>query len=182
MLKKVWRSSLSFMLLRPKYTQANTAPAASNKFKLWCFCFQTCLSRSESWGRLFSRFFFFNACILWYYLSEPLTSLSCSLNAVFPDLKMWDTIACANASFLTYFIISIVGLENVPPNAGFQKRATFSSLNVGLAWTGNWTRDTCVASSGTNCSDIHYTFSLAVWHGRSNVFDMPCQMSGSLVA
>jgi hypothetical protein len=33
-------------------------------------------------------FFFFNACILRHYLSKPLTSLSCSLNAVIPCLKM----------------------------------------------------------------------------------------------
>jgi hypothetical protein len=33
-------------------------------------------------------FFFFNACIFRYYLSKPLTSLSCSLNAVFPCIKM----------------------------------------------------------------------------------------------
>jgi hypothetical protein len=32
--------------------------------------------------------FFFNVCILRYHLSKPLTSLSCSLNAVFPCLKM----------------------------------------------------------------------------------------------
>jgi hypothetical protein len=32
----------------------------------------------------FFVFFFNNACILQYYLSKPLTSLSCSLNAVFP--------------------------------------------------------------------------------------------------
>jgi hypothetical protein len=32
--------------------------------------------------------FFFNACILRYYLSKPLTILSCSLNAVFPCLKL----------------------------------------------------------------------------------------------
>jgi hypothetical protein len=37
--------------------------------------------------------FFLNACIFWYYLSKPLTSLSCPLNAVFPGLKMWDTFA-----------------------------------------------------------------------------------------
>jgi hypothetical protein len=36
---------------------------------------------------------FFNACILRYYLSKPLTSLSCPLNAVFPCLKMLDTFA-----------------------------------------------------------------------------------------
>jgi uncharacterized membrane protein YagU involved in acid resistance len=80
-------------------------------------------------------FFFFNACILRYYLSKPLTSLSCPLNAVFPGLKMWDTFACATAILLTHFIISIAVLENVPPYAGLQKRATFSTLNVGLAGT-----------------------------------------------
>jgi hypothetical protein len=36
---------------------------------------------------------FFNLCFLRYYLSKPLTSLSCSMNAVFPGLKMWDTLA-----------------------------------------------------------------------------------------
>jgi hypothetical protein len=78
-------------------------------------------------------FLFSNACILRYYLSKPLTSLSCSLNAVFPGLDMWDTFACANAIFLTHFIISIAVLENVPPDAGLQKRATFSTLIVGSA-------------------------------------------------
>jgi uncharacterized membrane protein YagU involved in acid resistance len=43
----------------------------------------------------------------------------------FPGLKMWDTFACATAIFLTHFIISIVVLENVPPDAGIHKRATF---------------------------------------------------------
>jgi hypothetical protein len=92
-----------------------------------------------------SLFFFFNACILRYYLSRPLTSLSCSLNAVFPGLKLWDAFTCAKANFLTHFIISIAVLENVPPGAGLQKRANFSTLNVGLPGTGNRTRDTCVA-------------------------------------
>jgi hypothetical protein len=44
----------------------------------------------QSRGR---SFFFFSACILRYYLSKPLTSLSCPWNAVFPGLKMWDTFA-----------------------------------------------------------------------------------------
>jgi hypothetical protein len=83
----------------------------------------------------FCTTFFFNAFILRYYLSKPLTSLSCSLNAVFPGLKMWDTSPCATVIFLTPFIISIAVLENVPPDAGLQKRATFSTLNVGL-WPG----------------------------------------------
>jgi hypothetical protein len=43
----------------------------------------------------------------------------------FPGLKMWDTFACAPANFLTYVIISIAVLKNVPPEAGVQKRATF---------------------------------------------------------
>jgi hypothetical protein len=58
--------------------------------------------------------------------------------------------------FLTHFIISIAVLENVPPDAGLQKRDTFSTLNVGLAGTGNQTLATCVARSGTNRSAIHY--------------------------
>jgi hypothetical protein len=53
-----------------------------------------------------------------------------------PGLKMWDTFACATAMFSTHFIISIAGLENVPPDAGLQKIATFSTLNVGLAGIG----------------------------------------------
>jgi hypothetical protein len=57
---------------------------------------------------------------------------------------------------LTHFIISIAVLENVPPNAGLHKRATFSTLNVGLAGTGNQTRATCVASSVASRSAIHY--------------------------
>jgi hypothetical protein len=49
--------------------------------------------------------------------------------------------------FLTHFIISIAVLENVPPDAGLQKRATFSTLNVGLAGIGDRAQATCVASS-----------------------------------
>jgi hypothetical protein len=43
----------------------------------------------------------------------------------FPGLKMWDTFACATANLLTHFIISIAVLENVHPDTGLQKRATF---------------------------------------------------------
>jgi hypothetical protein len=43
----------------------------------------------------------------------------------FSGLKMWVTFACATANFLTHFIISIAVLENVPPDAGLQKRDTF---------------------------------------------------------
>jgi hypothetical protein len=41
------------------------------------------------------------------------------------------------AIFLTQFKISIAVLENVPPEAGIQKRDTFSTLNVGLDGTRN---------------------------------------------
>jgi hypothetical protein len=40
-------------------------------------------------------------------------------------------------NFLTHLIISIAVLENVPPDAGLHKRTTFSTLNIGLAGTGN---------------------------------------------
>jgi hypothetical protein len=43
----------------------------------------------------------------------------------FPGLKMLDTFAYATAVILTLFIISITVLENVFPDAGLQKRATF---------------------------------------------------------
>jgi hypothetical protein len=95
-----------------------------------------------------------------YYLSKPLTSLSCSLNAVFPGLKMWDTFACLLQKKLTHFIISIAVLENVPPGAGLQKKSTFSTPNVGLSGTGNRTRATCVASSGTSRSAIRQFLSI----------------------
>jgi hypothetical protein len=100
-------------------------------------------------------FFFFNSCILWCYLSKPLTSLSCSLNALFLCLKMREHLCLRYCKKLTHFIISIAVLENVPPDAGFQKTATLSTLNVGLARTGNQIRATCVANSGTNRSAIH---------------------------
>jgi hypothetical protein len=40
----------------------------------------------------------------------------------FPGLNMWVTFACATAKKLTHFIIEN---ENVPPDAGLQKRDTF---------------------------------------------------------
>jgi hypothetical protein len=55
----------------------------------------------------------------------------------------------STAKILTHFIISIAVLENVPPDAGLQKRATFSTLNVGLAGIGNRTRATWQAAALT---------------------------------
>jgi hypothetical protein len=50
---------------------------------------------------------------------------------------MWDTFVCISAKNLFYVIISIAVLENVPLDAGLQKRPTFSTLNVGPSGTGN---------------------------------------------
>jgi hypothetical protein len=100
-----------------------------------------------------------HVCILWYFLSKSLTSLSCFLNAVFPRLKMWDTFACATLNMLTHFLISIAVLENVSPYTDLQKRATFSPLKIGLSGTGN---RACVTSRGTNHSAIKFTFLLTI--------------------
>jgi hypothetical protein len=45
----------------------------------------------------------------------------------------------ATVKNLTHYIISIAVLENVPPDTGLQNRDIFSTLNIGLAGTGNWT-------------------------------------------
>jgi hypothetical protein len=72
--------------------------------------------------------------ILYIFFLEAFCDISHRLGGItlfgvfsdaFPGLKMWVTFACANANFLTHFIISIRVLENVPPDAGLQKRATF---------------------------------------------------------
>jgi hypothetical protein len=69
-------------------------------------------------------FFFHEAfCDISYRLGG-ITPFGVFSNA-FPGLKMWDTFACATAKNITHFIVSIAVLENVPPDAGLQKRATF---------------------------------------------------------
>jgi hypothetical protein len=89
------------------------------------------------------------------FRKQPLTSLSCSLNAVFPSLKMRDQLCLRYCKKITHFIISIAVLENEPPDRVTEKSHLFT-LNIGLAGTGNRTRATCVASSGTNRSAINY--------------------------
>jgi hypothetical protein len=78
---------------------------------------------------------------------------------------------------ITHFIISIAVLDNVPPDAGLQKRATFSTQNVGLAVTGNQTRATCVAGRCPRRSAIHYAFMCmgltVIWFGT--IFDAHVQ-------
>jgi hypothetical protein len=51
--------------------------------------------------------------------------------------------------FLSNYTVQLQCLQRAP-DAELQKRATFSTLIVGLAGTGNRTRATCVAGSGTN--------------------------------
>jgi hypothetical protein len=62
-------------------------------------------------------------------------------------------------------IISIAALDNVPPDARLQKKSTISTLNFGLDGMGNRARFTCLASSGTIRSAIHYAslFSLSLF-------------------
>jgi hypothetical protein len=58
-------------------------------------------------------------------------------------------------------------LEHEPSDAGLQKRDTSSILNVGLVGTGNPTWATCVTSSGTNRSAVHYVFyCIPLNHGK----------------
>jgi hypothetical protein len=58
-----------------------------------------------------------------------------------------NTFAFTTANF-NLVKITIAVLENVPAEAGLQKRANFFTLIVGLAGTGDQTRATCVAGSG----------------------------------
>jgi hypothetical protein len=129
---------------------------------------------------------FFYACILRYYLLKPLTSLSCSLNAVFPGLKMWDTFALdcfdlkvrpgtpatnpglhrqsdlkspQTTCYCNFFIqlySAIAVLATCPRAQGYKSH--FSTLKVGLAGTGNRTQATCLAGSVARRSAIHYAF------------------------
>jgi hypothetical protein len=98
--------------------------------------------------------FFFSPCILRYYLSKPLTSLSCPLNAVFPGFKMRDTFAfdclltykvrpgtgvqpqslnrlLAAAIFLSNYTVQLQCLQCAPGHRVTEK-SNFSTLNVGL--------------------------------------------------
>jgi hypothetical protein len=65
----------------------------------------------------------------------------------------------ATAIFLSNYIVKLQCLQR-SPDAGLQKRATFSTKIVGLSGTGNQTRATCKAGSGTNRSAIHYNFEI----------------------
>jgi hypothetical protein len=76
-----------------------------------------------------------------------------------PGLKMWDTFACATA-ILTHFIILIAVIENMPPDAGLQKRVTFSTLNVGLAGKPAWQAAELTAQHSTT----HMRSVLVIFH------------------
>jgi hypothetical protein len=68
---------------------------------------------------------FFSRGVLRYFTQTWRNNSFGVFSDAFPGLKMWVTFACATANFLTHFIISIAVLENVPPDAGLQKNATF---------------------------------------------------------
>jgi hypothetical protein len=61
-----------------------------------------------------------------------------------------NTFAFATAIFFYQTIQCNCSACNVPPDTGLQKRATFSTLIIGLARTGNRTRANCVAGSGAS--------------------------------
>jgi hypothetical protein len=61
----------------------------------------------------------------------------------------------ATAKFLNHFIISIAVLENEPISR-VTENSNFSTLNVGLAGTGNRTQATCMAGSVSRRSAIYY--------------------------
>jgi hypothetical protein len=59
----------------------------------------------------------------------------------------------------------------VPPDAGLQtEKSHFSTLNVGLAGTGNRTQATCLAGSVTRRSAIHYAFPLRFFNLAQFIF------------
>jgi hypothetical protein len=76
-----------------------------------------------------------------------------------PGYKIREHFSFAIAHFYLVMILIAV-LVNVPPDAGFQKKANFSTLNVGLARTWYQTPDNCVTGSGSYRSAIHYDPSL----------------------
>jgi hypothetical protein len=80
-------------------------------------------TRKQSWEAI-HQFYFLEAFCDISHRFGGITPFGVFSNA-FPGLKMWVTFACTTANFLTHFIISIAVLENMPPDAGLQKRATF---------------------------------------------------------
>jgi hypothetical protein len=87
---------------------------------------------------------------------------------------------------------------NVPPDAGIQKRANFSTIIVGLSGTGDQTRASKVAGSGTNRSAIHYDSfpagynslveyrpssggNVSLVNGQTDRILVPCPISNSFI-
>jgi hypothetical protein len=91
---------------------------------------------------------------MYLFNTEPLTSLGkCPLNAVLhvlcgPVPQHAGTPSLSLLHILNLSIISIAVLENT----GLQERATFSSLIVRPAGTGDQSKATCVAGRGASRS------------------------------
>jgi hypothetical protein len=78
-----------------------------------------------------SLLFFFNACILRYYLAKPLTSFSFSLNAVFPCLKMREHLCLRYCNVFNPFY-------NLPWRRVKEKSHLFHSIRrSGRDWESN---------------------------------------------
>jgi hypothetical protein len=96
--------------------------AGTPSFSLMHGFFQDVPQMSSTLPRLPRHLFFLNACIFRYYLSKPLTSLSCPLNAVYPCVKMQEQM---QLQIFSLYIISFAVLENVPPRQGYRKEPLF---------------------------------------------------------
>jgi hypothetical protein len=71
---------------------------------------------------------FFNACILRSYLSEPLTSLSCSLNAIIPCLKIQEHLRLRYCNFFDpFYNLNCSAWERAPWRRVTEKRHLFHS-------------------------------------------------------
>jgi hypothetical protein len=103
--------------------------------------------------------FFFNACTLRYYLSKPLTGLSCSLNAVFPCLKMREHLCLRYCNFFNLFYnLNCSAWERAPWRRVTEKSHLFHSKRRSGRDRESNTRATRMASSGTNRSTVHFAF------------------------
>jgi hypothetical protein len=77
----------------------------------------------------------------------------------FTGLKMRVTFACTTANFLTHFIISIAVLENVPPDAGLQKRASHPQRLLDNIIQGKWQHMT-----HATCQYVKNWSKRRIWH------------------
>jgi hypothetical protein len=139
----MWRQHLA-QCLKTRDVKTPKPLQSFNLIFLW-FHFYLYLTFSTIWNVTFE--------VGWRIWSLTGLSANCTWNCT-------QICTSVNRPFLareTYFSWVNTMKGSAPPDTGLQKRETFSTLNVGLAGTGNRSPDTCVASSSTNHSAIHLT-------------------------